>query len=46
MGNDGGFKGRAEHVIALIPDMSYFITGHPAHPLYLKGNLKPRKFST
>jgi len=48
-GNDGGFKGRAEHVIALIPDMSYLklnITGHPAHPLYLKGNLKPRKFST
>jgi hypothetical protein len=45
-GNDGGYQGRAEHVIALIPDMSYLKlnkTGHPTHPLYLRADLKPRK---
>jgi hypothetical protein len=48
-GNDGAFQGRAGHVMALLPEISYLklnISGQPSHPLYLKGNLKPRNFST
>jgi len=43
-GNDGGFLDRAEKVLELLPNMSYLKlnkTGHPAHPLYLKPDLKP-----
>ena len=48
-GNNGGFQNRAEKVIELLPEMSYLKlnkTGHPAHPLYLNGDLKPTKLNT
>jgi hypothetical protein len=43
-GNDGSYKGRSKEVIQLIPSLHYLKlnkTGEPAHPLYLKGTLKP-----
>lgn len=44
-GNDGDFRGRAAEVLAILKK-PYCLkinekTGHPAHPLYLRGNLKP-----
>ena len=48
-GNNGGYQSRAEHVIGLLSDISYLQlnkTGHPAHPLYLKADLKPQKLMT
>lgn len=43
-GNDGSYKGRSKEVIQLMPSLHYLKlnkTGEPAHPLYLKGTLKP-----
>lgn len=44
-GNDGSFKGRASEVIKLLPQLHCLKinerSGQPAHPLYLKGDLKP-----
>lgn len=48
-GDNGGFQNRAAKVIKLLPEISYLKlnrTGHPAHPLYLKGNLTPTKLNT
>ncbi|WP_019025685.1 DUF1643 domain-containing protein [Colwellia piezophila] len=43
-GNDGAYLGRSEQVKNLIPDLHFLKmnkSGEPAHPLYLKGDLKP-----
>ncbi|RLD38696.1 MAG: hypothetical protein DRI97_13435 [Bacteroidetes bacterium] len=43
-GNDGSHLGRSKEVVRLIPKLHYLkmnLTGEPAHPLYLKTNLKP-----
>ena len=44
-GNDGCFLGRSKEVVKLLPAM-YCLkinrSGEPAHPLYLKADLKPR----
>lgn len=43
-GNDGAFKGRSQVVRTLFPSIHCIKmnkSGEPAHPLYLKANLKP-----
>ena len=47
-GNDGTYMNRDKEVLAMLPDLYYLAlnkSGQPAHPLYLKGNLKPIPFS-
>ena len=46
-GNDGSYKNRSREILAMIDNIYYLKlnkTGEPAHPLYLKGDLKPIKF--
>ena len=46
-GNLGGHMNRAEEVLMMLPDICYLKlnkTGHPAHPLYLSAELKPKPF--
>ncbi len=43
-GNDGAYLGRSHRVRAMIPDMHCLRmnrSGEPAHPLYLKADLRP-----
>ena len=43
-GNDGAYLGRSNEVTLLISDLHCLkinMTGEPAHPLYLKGSLRP-----
>jgi len=43
-GNLGSFMNRSQHVLNLLPAISYLKmnnTGHPAPPLYLKADLRP-----
>lgn len=51
-GTGGALNDRAAHVLRLLGDvganMAYLKLskdGHPCHPLYLKGDLKPKKFN-
>ncbi len=47
-GNDGSHRGRSTAVRRLIPELNYLkrnLSGQPAHPLYLPGNLKPKPFN-
>ena len=49
-GNHGAHGDRSEKVLRLLSGISlHFLkmngSGHPAHPLYLPGNLKPVRFS-
>lgn len=46
-GTHGKHMGRADAVKRLLPNLSYLrLTkdGHPSHPLYLPGNLRPQGF--
>ena len=47
-GNDGEFKNRFKTIYRIIPDL-YCLkvnnSGQPAHPLYLRSNLKPIRLS-
>ena len=43
-GNGGAYLGRSNEVTLLISDLHCLkinMTGEPAHPLYLKGSLRP-----
>ena len=47
-GNHGGFLGRSNEILNLLPNVYYLKlnkTGQPKHPLYLKNSLKPKKFT-
>ena len=44
-GGNGGYRGRADKVLSLLNDPHYLSmtkSGHPGHPLYLKGDLEPQ----
>jgi len=46
-GCHGTFMGRDKEVIEMIPDLHYLTLtkdGHPGHPLYLKKDLKPKRW--
>ena len=48
-GNHGSHSGRSEQIIQLIPALHYLKinkTGEPAHPLYLKADLRPKPLET
>ena len=46
-GNDGSHRQRSKEIFNILPELHYLklnATGEPAHPLYLKSNLKPLLF--
>ena len=48
-GNDGSYLNRAEEIKKMLPDLHYIKmnkSGEPAHPLYLKADLKPVLMNT
>jgi hypothetical protein len=48
-GNHGSFMNRSKDIKEMIPNLyrlSINNSGEPAHPLYLKSNLTPKKFMT
>lgn len=47
-GNLGGHRGRSKAIRNMIPDLHYLrlnASGEPAHPLYLKADLKPTRIN-
>lgn len=45
-GNDGNYRDRSTQVRDLVPELHYLKmnkSGEPAHPLYLKADLRPQK---
>ena len=45
-GNDGNYRDRSTQVRNLVPELHYLKmnkSGEPAHPLYLKADLRPQK---
>ena len=48
-GNDGSHLGRAEEIKKMLPNLHYIKmnkSGEPAHPLYLRSELKPALMNT
>lgn len=48
-GTHGAYRGRAQHVRELLPRLHYLrltAEGHPAHPLYLPGTLRPQEWAS
>jgi hypothetical protein len=46
-GNNGSYQGRSKEVLDALKNKFYIklnANGEPAHPLFLKGDLKPQKF--